>query len=174
MKRILAILMVMSMLTACGEVEETKISQQSSQNYQNPSDLLGQEVGQNSISKEQGTTDFSKMATVEADIDLDGMSEIMRSAMMSNLMYDPIQYIGQTVKVSGQYMPFESQQFDATYHLLLYIDGSACCTGMLEFELPNGVAYPEEGDIFMIYGEYKLMSDETGEYAIIVATDYII
>lgn len=164
------------LLVGCGETEdigETKPTTGTSVSDSINQQLLGQEQPQVEAYAAV-VKDYSALADIKADIDLTILNDTVMMAQVNNLMYMPQEYAGQTVKMKGAYMPFYSQQYDDTYHLMLSMDELMCCQGMVEFLLPEGRDYPEDGEEFMIFGEFTLMSDETGEYAIIIVSDYVI
>lgn len=119
--------------------------------------------------------DFSALDDVKVDIDITALSVTMAFAQVSNMMYPFYQnYIGQTVKIQGEYYQQYVPENNATYHLLLLMDDTNCCQGVIEFILPQGVSYPTHGSEIMIAGEYSLIEDEFGEFPILKVTDYVL
>lgn len=58
--------------------------------------------------------------------------------------------------------------------MLLLLDDTNCCQGVLEFLLPEGVEYPEVGTTIMIVGNYSVGIDTHGEYPYLDVTEYVL
>lgn len=79
------------------------------------------------------------------DIDLTRMDKTMTYATMYNLMIYPDDYIGQTIRVSGEYYAIFYEETNKYYHYVLIKDATECCTQGIEFVWDDGShVYPDE------------------------------
>lgn len=122
------------------------------------------------------TTDrhFSELDDLEADIDFTLLSETVIFAQLNSLIYMYPEYLGSTIKIKGSYYADVLPDVGLTYHYILMMDSSNCCQGIMEFLLPEGSEYPEVGTELMIFGEYSLDVDETGQYPYVEVSEYVI
>ena len=87
-------------------------------------------------------TDAAPAADGAIDVDLTQMSATMVYAEVSNMMTHPKEYVGKTVKMSGDFNIFKSET--DIYYACVIRDATACCAQGLEFVLSDGKAYPKE------------------------------
>lgn len=79
------------------------------------------------------------------DIDLTRMDKTMTYATMYNLMIYPNDYIGQTIRLSGEYYAIFYEETNKYYHYVLIKDATECCTQGIEFVWDDGShVYPDE------------------------------
>ncbi len=98
---------------------------------------------QQTTAVEATTTDAMK--DVKVDIDLTQMSSDMVFATVSQMMCNPDQYIGMTVKVKGIYSPFYYEETHKYYQYVVIEDALACCSQGMEFVWGDGThAYPDD------------------------------
>ena len=96
------------------------------------------------------------------DVDLTTLSSTMVFAEVSNLMYDPIPYLGKTVRMDGEfsvehgYTMDREEDLSQNFFYCIIEDALACCAQGLEFSLAGDYAYPEdyptEGDTIRVVG----------------------
>ncbi|MCR5538476.1 MAG: hypothetical protein K6F13_04315 [Lachnospiraceae bacterium] len=72
------------------------------------------------------------------DIDLTQMSATMIYSEVYNMLYNPRDYIGKTIRMTGTYNPYFDDSTGLIYDLCLIADATACCQQGLEFELAGG------------------------------------
>ncbi len=72
------------------------------------------------------------------DIDLTQMSATMIYSEVYNMLYNPRDYIGKTIRMTGTYNPYFDDSTGLIYNLCLIADATACCQQGLEFELAGG------------------------------------
>ena len=77
--------------------------------------------------------------TKNVDIDFTKLSETVAAAEFGNIMAQPTDYLGQTVKVSGQFFSQVVAEFDRYFHYVTVVQGDACCP-------PNGFEIQLTGD----------------------------
>lgn len=147
------------------DISNNNINSNDNQNYPTNPDItpVGQLTGK----------DFSEFDNVVVDIDISALSSTMATAQLNNMIYPYESYLGQTVKMNGEYYAQSATPNGVTYHFLLMMDETNCCQGVMEFMLPEGVDYPPMGSEIMIVGEYVLDITDMGEYPYLSVTDYI-
>lgn len=86
---------------------------------------------------------------VDVDVDLTALSSTMVFAEVSNLLYDPIPYLGKTIRMEGTFSVDHAYTMEGepdlseTYFYCVIEDALACCAQGLEFSLADPPAYPE-------------------------------
>jgi hypothetical protein len=78
------------------------------------------------------------------DVDLTSLSGTMVFAEVYNIMSNPNDYIGKTIKVKG---PYYASYFDDTglyYNFIIVEDATACCQQGLEFIWNGEHTYPDD------------------------------
>lgn len=118
--------------------------------------------------------DISLLDDVDVKYDLTKLSATMSYAQVAQMMFDYETYIGDTIKLNGQYYTQTISGTDIVMNVILLLDDEQCCQGYLEFKLPDGVDYPLMGQDFAIAGTYVMDSDETGNFPIIDVSYYVI
>lgn len=173
MKKILIIAMLSLVLVGCGSGSSNDINMQST--VQDRIDALIR-AENSAIAEEELEEDehFNELKDVVADVDFTSLNETLLFAQLNNLIYMYPEYLGDTIKVKGFYYADVLPDIDMTYHYILLMDTYNCCQGILEFQLPEGSEYPEIGTELMIFGEYALDVDETGQYPYVAVTKYVI
>lgn len=86
----------------------------------------------------------SELVVPESDVDIDLtlMNATMVYAQVYDMMTNPGNYTGKTVRMKG---PFSVYQSDArNYFAVIIRDATACCSQGIEFVLTENRAYPEE------------------------------
>ena len=78
------------------------------------------------------------------DVDLTVLSTTMVYAEVNNIMTNPGDYIGKTVRMGG---PYYTSYYDETglyYHYVVIEDATACCAQGLEFIWDGEHSYPDD------------------------------
>ena len=116
----------------------------------------------------------SKARTV--DVDLTKLSNTMVYAKVYNMMTNPSDYIGKTVKASGPYATSYYQ--DELYHFVLVEGVDACCPEGLMFiwdgEHSYPEDYPEEGTNIEFVGVFNSYDGLDFEYYCFEIDDLVI
>ncbi|MCL2815661.1 MAG: hypothetical protein FWD23_13775 [Oscillospiraceae bacterium] len=110
------------------------------------------------------------------DIDLTLLSGTMVYAEVYNMMTQPDDYMGKSIKMNGLYYTAYYEETGLYYHYVIIEDATACCQQGMEF-LWNGehsypVDYPEESskvEVVGVFGSY----DELGKTYYYLAVDNI-
>lgn len=182
---------IISTLTGCGDgkginvndfTQNTNTADNQIQNY-NQSDnetFVDDNLGSYNTGIQPNMVDFSTLGPeyqafldVPVDIDVVDLNDIVAFAQVNNMMTMADDYLGQTVKVHGNYYRHDIEEMNVSYHFLLLVDGTNCCTGILEFKMPDDVDYPESGENLLLMGEYSKYTDEYGTYPYIIVSDYL-
>lgn len=74
-------------------------------------------------------------------IDLTGLSSTVLYSELYNMLTQPDNYVGKTVKMRGTYAVYEGE--GRNYYVCEVQDATACCNQGLEFVLNNADDYPE-------------------------------
>lgn len=113
-------------------------------------------------------------SSVDDTVDLTELSGTMLYSELTNILYyDPENYIGKTIKMSGQFGVYEQLDDsgnpipDAPVSVACVImDATACCAQGLEFVCKDDKAYPddypERGTKITVAGEFQSYKDTDG------------
>ena len=101
------------------------------------------------------------------DIDLTQLGSTMLYAQVCNMIYEPTEFIGKSVKIKA---PFTVAEEDGNiYYALMIYDSTACCVQGIEFDLGEGYSYPED---YPEIGEEITIGGIFGSYQEGIATYY--
>ena len=110
--------------------------------------------------------------TETADVDLSFGSQTITYATISNILEDPQEYMGQTVKMLGTYRQFYSETYDTYYYVCMVTDATACCSQGMEFKLKEGSSYPLDGQQIILQGTVDVYQEGDYWYAFLKDADY--
>ena len=101
-------------------------------------------------------------------IDLTEMSSDMIYATVYQLMTEPDDYIGKTIRIKGTYAPSWYEDTKKYYHYAIIQDATACCSQGLEFVLQDDSLvypedYPKEGEEIIVVGTFETYTEEGDE-----------
>lgn len=99
--------------------------------------------------------------TAEADIDLTQLSKTMVYSELYNMLMNPRDYTGKSVKLKGAYYASFSEESNMYCHNVLVSDVSACCEAGIRFIWDNDEhEYPDEYPVNMseveVTGTFKI------------------
>lgn len=102
----------------------------------------------------------------EVEVDLTQMSATMVYSEVYNMLTQPDNYLGKTVKMAGQYTEHYNEMTDKTYYACIILDATACCAQGMEFALANGFPgeKPKEGDMICVAGVYDRYEEDGFPY----------
>ena len=84
------------------------------------------------------------------DVDLTKLSATMVYGEVFNILENPAQYRGKTIKIRGKYFAFHDPSKDEYHHSCVIWDATACCMQGMEFELADKNYPPNESEITLI------------------------
>lgn len=103
------------------------------------------------------------------DVDLTTLSSTMVFAEVSNLVYDPVPYLGKRVRMEGifsvdhAYTLEGEVDYSQNYFYCIIEDALACCAQGLEFSLAGDLQYPDdypaEGDTVRVVGTVEFFEE---------------
>lgn len=113
-------------------------------------------------------TDSSKPVSVKADVDLTQLSSTMVYSEVFNMMYDPGNYIGKTIRINGMFVVYTNQDYSQFYPAVIIADATACCSQGLEFVLegnpPYPEGYPETETVITVIGTFETYLEDGKTY----------
>lgn len=156
----LTVLMIIS-LAGCGKDKKSDVSKQSSVN---------------ASAEKSGKTDSN------IDVDLTQLSSTMVYSEVYNMVTNPSDYIGKTVKMNGQFSRFQATDNnnqplpDRVYYACLIADATACCQQGLEFVLAGDFKYPDDypklGTDITVVGEFQTYTEDSQQYCHLVNAQF--
>lgn len=78
------------------------------------------------------------------DVDLTTLSSTMILSEVSNIMSNPDEYTGKTIKMTGNFAVNEGTGDDDFYTAVLIQDATQCCKQGIEFKLSGNAKYPDD------------------------------
>lgn len=127
---------------------------------------------ENNITKENnasfGSTErvaTQEISSGDVDIDLTEMGSDMVYATVYQLMVNPGEYIGKTIKMEGTYYASYFDQTEQYYHYCIIQDALQCCSQGMEFIWEDGSHvypddYPEDGTLIVVTGTFATYREE--------------
>lgn len=85
-----------------------------------------------------------KLGNGEVDVDLTQLSSTIIYSEVYNMMNTPKDYLGKTIKISGQYYAQFYEPTQQYYNYVLIADATACCQQGIEFVLSGEHTYPDD------------------------------
>ena len=107
----------------------------------------------------------SETGSGDIDIDLTNMGSDMVYATVYQLMVNPGEYIGKTIKMEGTYYASYFDQTQQYYHYCIIKDAMQCCSQGMEFIWEDGSHvypddYPEDGTQIVVTGTFDTYREE--------------
>ena len=81
--------------------------------------------------------------TAEVDLDLTQFSGTLVYSQVYSMMEEPEAYLGQTVRVHGDFSYFQDPDTKREYFAVIIADATACCAQGIEFVWAGEHAYPD-------------------------------
>ena len=94
------------------------------------------------------------------DLDLTQLSSTMVYSEVYNIMTDPEEYVGQTIRMEGQCLSAYYEPTKTTYYSIVVQDATACCAQGIEYILPDGQSYPADGGEATVVGRFEAYDEE--------------
>ena len=113
------------------------------------------------------------------DVDLTVMGPNMIYAQINSMMMDPDSYLGQIIKLKGEYYPYYHESNGNYYHYVMIKDALACCQNGMEFIWDEGAhifpdEYPQEDETIIICGEFKCYDEDNYTFYYLDIDEYTI
>ena len=177
-KKLLAVSMVMAvavMLSACGGADVTKTAstqQPPANSLLEKAASVQEEAAQEEAQEETGVKgaetvslaltpeepDESVATDDDVDLDLTKLSKTMVYSEVYNIMVNPDDYIGKTIRMNGDYNTFTDTITGMQYYYCVIQDATACCAQGIEFVLTDDYKYPDdypdEGENVTVVGRF--------------------
>lgn len=107
------------------------------------------------------------------DLDVASMSDVLAYSTLENIMYNPDEYIGKTVRIQGSFYYEYYKELDMKFFAILLMDETDCCMAFAEIEMGEGIEYPQVGQEFLIIGEVKTKEVDGNTYAYVDVTQRV-
>ena len=111
------------------------------------------------------------------DIDLTQMSSTAVYAEVYGMMVMPDDYVGKTVKASGEFGAYQDPNTGNYYFGIIVYDALACCSQWIEFVLAGNSSYPEDyparGASATVVGEFQTYMEGQSEYCHLVNARFV-
>ncbi|MBQ9015777.1 MAG: hypothetical protein IJ109_10660 [Firmicutes bacterium] len=95
------------------------------------------------------------------DVDLTTLSSTMVYSEVFNMVNEPEDYIGKTVKMNGAAASYYDEAVKETYYACIIQDATACCAQGIEYVL-DGAEYPADGEEITVVGEFRTYETADG------------
>ncbi|MBQ9887280.1 MAG: hypothetical protein IJM37_10565 [Lachnospiraceae bacterium] len=111
-------------------------------------------------------SDLSKQIEGDFDVDLTTLSGTMVYSEVYNMMNNPTEYLGKTVKMEGTFAVYEGNY--RNYYACVVADALACCSQGIEFLLDEEHVYPDDypelGTNIIVTGVFDMYSEDDYTY----------
>lgn len=105
------------------------------------------------------------------DVDLTQLSSTMIYSEVYNMLVTPENYVGKTIKMSGQLAVYIASE-QKYYYAVVIADATACCQQGLEFVLKgdpqNQEDYPQDGTQVTVVGKFQTYQEDDLTYCHLV------
>ena len=156
---LLLIAMALCSLAACGREKDKGAAAADSADNQAPESSVSQKQPAEKKSESKPAASEPTQSTDGVDVDLTRLSSTMVYSEVYNMMYAPDDYIGKTIKMTGQFVYYEDPDTKARYFTCFIGDAMACCSQGLDFVMEGDLAYPadypELGAEITVIGEFQ-------------------
>ena len=121
----------------------------------------------------QTETGSAASSPEQIDVDLTKLSSTMVYSEVYNMLTEPENYVGKTVKMTGGYSSFLDENTGAVYRVCMIADASACCAQGMEFVLKEGLTYPEMESDITVVGTFQLYDESGTTYCHLVNAEFV-
>jgi len=102
------------------------------------------------------------LSSADAEIDLTLLSGTMVYSQVSQMVYQPEEYVGKTVKMQGPFAVYEGEE--RNYYACIIQDATACCANGIEFLWAGDHAYPDDypelGTEITVIGTFDIYEED--------------
>lgn len=89
-------------------------------------------------------TEEAKDDKSNVDIDLTKLSGTMVYSTVNDMVTNPSQFIGKTVKMTGTFGVYQDSNTKKNYFACLFSDATSCCSQQIEFVLDGSYKFPDD------------------------------
>ena len=111
----------------------------------------------------------------DVDVDLTALSTTVAQAEFQNILSNVEDYLGKTVKVSGQYYSLFVERTGNYYHYVITVPGDECCMMGFEYKLSGDFTYPDDypaqDTMIEVTGTFERYEESGSSYLHIAADD---
>ncbi len=107
----------------------------------------------------------------QIDIDLTTMSGTMVYSQVYDIMINPLDYLGQTLKLEGEFHWEYFEPTEQTYYFVIIKDATGCCPQGLEFVNNSDVEFPVSGTVIEMVGVLEQYQDGNNSFFRIAADE---
>lgn len=167
MKKLILIFVLGSMLLALAGCESSSSGSREANNQTAVDDILQSIVSQSEVSQNSESTSIAETvaSTEKVDVDLTALSSTMVYSEVYNMMSNPDDYIGKTVKMTGIFSSTHDDSTGKDYYACMIKDATACCAQGIEFILTDESKYPKEGDTISVIGVFDTYNEGQFRYS---------
>ncbi len=101
----------------------------------------------------------------DVQIDLTTLSSTMVYSEVSQMVMQPEEYIGKTVRMKGIIVHFKDDESKQEYVSCLIMDALKCCQQGIQFNLTKEISLPRDGTEITIKGTYDFKPRDYGHPA---------
>ena len=174
---LLLIAMALCSLAACGREKDKGAAAADSADNQAPESSVSQKQPAEKKSESKPAASEPTQSTDGVDVDLTRLSSTMVYSEVYNMMYAPDDYIGKTIKMTGQFVYYENPDTKTQYFTCIIGDAMACCSQGLEFVLTGKHTYPDDypelGSEITVSGTFELYEEGGIRYCRLVDAEMI-
>ena len=180
MKKLLCVLLIaltLVPLAACGGEKDKVTAAADSADNQAPEASVSQKQPSEKKSESKPAASEPTQSTDGVDVDLTRLSSTMVYSEVYNMKNAPGDYIGKTIKMTGQFVYYENPDTKAQYFACIIGDAMACCSQGLEFILTGKHTYPDDypelGSEITVSGTFELYGEGDNRYCRLVDAEMI-
>ncbi|MBQ7148391.1 MAG: hypothetical protein IJR96_06535 [Pseudobutyrivibrio sp.] len=116
----------------------------------------------------ENTETVESQTAPSVDLDLTALSSTFIYAEVSNMMMEPLEYVGKKVKMEGTCATYQDPDTGKMYYACIIQDATQCCSQGLEFVLDEDTYteedYPAQGEEIIVEGTFATYEEEGGQY----------
>lgn len=173
MVSILLMCLLLATATGCSKEKQQAAEEQVTETLAEDTNVLSAEKSTN-VSASEETTDISAaeettdIPASEDNTDIPASTEMLDLTQFSstmvysevyNIMVNPGDYMGRTIKMNGLFSVYEDDVTGQIYFACIIQDATACCAQGIEFILKGDYSYPEDypapGEEVTVTGEFE-------------------
>ena len=161
---VVAGIVVFMLLTGCSQ-NLVDVESKMSNAYE---ELEEAEVQNTNENNEEETTEEVVQGEEGIDVDLTTLSSTMVYAEVYNMYLTPEDYVGKSVKMTGELSIVDLPMEGKVYFSVIIQDALGCCSQGIEFDMGEDYAYPDDypelGSQVTVVGEFEMYQEGKDVY----------